>query len=240
MTLHLLLDDRSFRDEEETLPGKIYPEENGRVYLYEKAYLGIGAASPWGGGQLCHGAPGAQWGGVRRGALAAWEARGEALPHHQREVYLPGASPAFTAVSTWPRRPAVRPWTDRGCGHRPVSPAPSTGAATVRTIRCRWRTVESHCGRLPMHGLLCRPPPVGWGGPTPPSSPMAGPRWYQVGALAGRTLNVTLPEAGTFCRIRPAWAGRGRVPGRLEYPRPASGGAAGIVFPANRARGFSP
>ena len=41
-------DDGSFRDEEETLLVKFIPEENGRVYLYEKAYSDIPGLVPLG------------------------------------------------------------------------------------------------------------------------------------------------------------------------------------------------
>ncbi|MFQ8761679.1 MAG: hypothetical protein ACLSAF_21680 [Intestinimonas sp.] len=163
-------DDGSFRDEEETLLVKFIPEENGRVYLYEKAYSDIPGLVPLGAASYAHGAPGAQMGRRPKRPLAAWEARGRSSHLIANEKYvLPGVPLRPLHRRLHPGRGArLRgPGPDRGCGHRAaVSPAPRYREPQ----RCGLygagggRHRVSHCGRLPVHGLRRRPPPLGWGG----------------------------------------------------------------------------
>ena len=93
-------------DEEETLLVKFIPEENGRVYLYEKAYSDIPGLVPLGAASYAMERLEPN-GEASEEALAAWEARGEKLylitnEKYTSQVYLSGP---FTAVSTLAEAP---------------------------------------------------------------------------------------------------------------------------------------
>ena len=196
-------DDGSFRGEEETLLVKFIPEENGRVYLYEKAYSDIPGLVPLGAASYAMERLEPN-GEASEEALAAWEARGEKLylianEKYTSQVYLSGP---FTAVSTLAEAPgyAALDWIEDADTARQYLQLPGTGSRNGADYTVQ---VEDGTEYLTVGDYLCMDSAAArplWGGEgaytTIQSDGRA--RWYQVGALAGGTLNVTLPEAGTF------------------------------------------
>ena len=197
-------DDGTFLDETGSFYMKFVTGDNGRTYLYQEGYAAVPGLTASGTANyaLEKLEPNTE---ASQAALDAWAARGSELylilnEKYTSQVYLSGP---FAAVTALPETPGYAAGFERIVDETLAEQyiqMPGTGSRNGADYQMV--TVD---GReyLKAGDYLCAPA-------SGLTAPYAGAgayctvledgyaRWYSVGDLAGKTLSVTLPEAGGF------------------------------------------
>ena len=197
-------DDGSFRDESGQIMVKVVTGENGRAYLYQKGYTDVPGLVPTGTANYAMERlePNTT---ASQAALDAWAARGERVflivnEKCSSQLYLNGM---FNAVNALPEAPGYAAGQDLVVDETHAVQylqIPGTGSRNGADYTVTERDGVEY---LQIGDYLCMDyaaAPALWAGTGAYTTiqPDGLARWYQVGDLAGQTLEVVLPESGSF------------------------------------------
>ena len=196
--------DGTFRDEGNTVALRL-TEQEGHVYLQQIAYTGLPGMAPFYTAEYAFEKlpqPVAD-----EAAMAAWEAREGKLYAQINEVYTSALYPfgaVFGAVSLVgsPTGYLSINRLEDGDTAAPVLQIPGTGSRDAGVIEMI--TDENGVEYMTMNGSVYRDmdsfSPIYGGALSRCTIQSDGyARWYAVGAAAGKTMTVAVPEGGGFC-----------------------------------------
>lgn len=199
--------DGTFRDEANSMLFKVVEEDNGRVYLFQKAYTPLPGLAPTAVAEYVmerlpdYEAP--------QEALAAWHAREGKIYLQTNEPYTSALYPlsgVFAAISFqgMPEGAESYMLTNQivdGNTAVPVLQIPGVGSRDSGTVYIREvdgvEYIELN-GGLYMDAAAA---PAVYPGALSYCTiqPDGGARWHTAGEAAGKTMTVTVPENGGFC-----------------------------------------
>ena len=199
--------DGTFRDEANSMLFKVVEEENGRVYLFQKAYTPLPGLAPTAVAEyVLERLPDYQ---ASEEALAAWYAREGKVYFQVNEPYTSALYPlsgVFAAISFQgiPEGAESYMLTNQivdGSTAVPVLQIPGVGSrdsGAVSMVEHNGVEYISLNGGLYMDAAAV---PAVYAGPLSYCFIHEGgaARWFTAGEAAGKTMTVTVPENGGFC-----------------------------------------
>ena len=194
--------DGSFRDESNSLLVKLIQEENGQVYLFQKAYTQLPGLAP-----LCTASYGYELlpsNPVSDETLTAWKSYSETFYVLVNEKYSSALYPlgaTFAAVGLTDTEPGYMLSYQLKDAHTavPFVQIPGTGSRDSSVLSI---TEQNGIDYLHMSGSVYQDvssvSPIYHGNARCTISDTGYARWYQTGDAAGSTMTVTLPESSAF------------------------------------------